>query len=104
MELAQKNGEKQSQVTEGFTPATKPVQLVRLALAIDGAIGRTRTEIPGILEALEVLQNRRRDRRPIRAGHVFNEYDLSRLVLGNTPEPGVRNDGSNHPGKTLAPI
>jgi hypothetical protein len=85
-------------------PPHNPVQLVRLTLAIDRAIGRSRTEVPSRLEALEVIQNRRRDRRPVREGHVFNEYDLARLIRSNTPEPGVRNDGSNHPGETLAPI
>jgi hypothetical protein len=84
-------------------PATDLVQLI-LALAIDGAIGRTRTEVSGRLEALEIFQNRRRNGGPIRAGYIFDEHDFSRLVGSNTPEPGVRNDGSNHPGKALAPI
>src|SRR5579864_2538026 len=78
--------------------------LVRLAPAVNGAIRCTWTEIPCLLQAVEVIQNWLGHGCPVRSGDVFNEYNLSGLVLRNAPEPGVRNDGSNHPGKTLAPI
>lgn len=72
--------------------------------AVHAAICCARAEVSCLLQALEVIRDRRRHGCPIRPGNVFNEYNLSWLILRNTPEPGVRNDGSNHPGKTLAPI
>jgi hypothetical protein len=75
-----------------------------LATAINSAVRRAWTEISGLLQAVEVVEHCWRNVRPVRASDVFHEGDLSRLVLRNSPEPGVRNDRSYHPGKTLAPI
>ena len=79
-------------------------RLVRLAPTVDGAILCTRAEFSCLLQAIEVVQYWLGHGCPVRSGYVFNENDFSRLVLRNAPEPGVRNDGSNHPGETLAPI
>jgi len=81
--------------------ATKSVSLTP---AVNRAVGSARAEIAGLLQAVEVFEDWRRDGCSVRAAYVFHKHDLARLILGDTPEPGVRNDGSYHPGKTLAPI
>jgi len=78
--------------------------LMRLAPPVDRAIRRTGAEVSCLLQAVEVVQDRLGHGCPVRSGYVLNEYNFSGLVLRNTPEPGVRNDGSNHPGESLAPI
>jgi hypothetical protein len=77
---------------------------VRLAPAVNCAIRRTWAEISCLLQALEVIQHWRGHGCPVRSGDVFNENNFAGLILRNAPGPGVRNNGSNHPGKTLAPI
>jgi hypothetical protein len=75
-----------------------------LAPTIDGTIRRTWTEVSCLLQALEVIQNRLGHGCPVRPGYVFDEANLTWLIIRYTPEPGVRNNGSNYPGKALAPI
>lgn len=77
---------------------------MRLAPTVDRAIRRARAEVSRLLQALEVIQDRLGDGCPVRPGNVFNENNFSCLVLRYAPRPGVRNDGSNHPGESLAPI
>ena len=77
---------------------------MRLAPAVNCAIRCTWAEISGLLQAFEVVQYWLGHRCPVRSGYVFNENNFSGLILRNAPEPGVRNNGSNHPGETLAPI
>ena len=87
-----------------IAPATSLGCLVRLAPTVDRAVRCTWTEISCLLQTFEVVQHWLGHGCPVRSGDVFNENNFSGLVLRNTPEPGVRNDGSNHPGETLAPI
>lgn len=75
-----------------------------LATAINGAVGCTQAEISSLLQAVEIIEDARSYMRSVRTSNIFGKNDLSRLILRNAPEPGVRNDGSYHPGKTLAPI
>ena len=77
---------------------------MRLAPTVNRAIRRAWAEVSCLLQAVEVIQDWLGHGCPVRPGDVFNEYNFSGLVLRYAPEPGVRNDGSNHPGKTLAPI
>src|SRR5262245_54520581 len=81
--------------------ATKSVSLTP---AVNCAVGSARAKIAGLLQAVEVFEDWWRDGCPVRAAYVFHKYDLAELILGDAPEPGVRNNGSYHPGKTLAPI
>jgi hypothetical protein len=78
--------------------------LMGLASAVNRAVGCARAEISRLLKAIEVGEYCWSNVRTIRASNVFYEGDFSRLVSGNSPGPGVRNDRSYHPGKTLAPI
>lgn len=77
---------------------------MRLATTVDGSVGCAGTEISSLLKAIKVVKDRGCNVRPVRTCNIFCEDNLSWLVLWNTPEPGVRNDRSYHPGKTLAPI
>src|SRR5258708_32895819 len=78
--------------------------LVRLASPINCAVRCAWAEISCLLQAFEVVQHWLGHGWPVRFGDVFNENNFSRLVLRNAPEPGVRNDGANKPGKTRAAI
>ena len=77
---------------------------MRQAAAVHRAMRCSCAEVSCLLQALEVVQDWLGHGCPVRSGDVFDKNNFSRLVLRNAPEPGVRNDGSNHPGETLAPI
>lgn len=78
--------------------------LVGLTTAIHCAVRCARTEIARLLQTFEIVNDGTGNGRTVRSGYVFNKDNFTSLILRNSPGPGVRNDGSNNPGKTLAPI